>query len=67
MRYVPYGPDLEGVPNVVVDGRGNDATVLVLSHWPRNQTPTELKADSSTEIVLNYLRSPQSEAYRQGA
>jgi len=30
MRYVPYGPELEGTPNVIVDGRGNDATVLVL-------------------------------------
>ena len=67
MRYVPYGPELEDVPNVVVDGRGNDATVLVLSHWPRNGTPPELKADSSTEIVLNHLRSPQREAQRRGA
>ncbi len=67
VRYVPFGPELESVPNVVVDGRGNDATVLVLSHWPRNRTPPELKADSSTEIVLNYLRSPQREAYRRGA
>ena len=67
MQYIPYGPELEGVPNVVVDGRGNDATVLVLSHWPRNQTPPELKADTSTEIVINYLRSPEREAYRQGA
>ena len=67
MRYVPYGPELEDVPNVVVDGRGNDATVLVLSHWPRNGTPPELKADSSTEIVLNHLRSPQREAERRGA
>lgn len=67
MRYVPYGPELEGVPNVVVDGRGNDATVLVLSHWPRNRTPPELKADSSTEIVFNYLRSRQRDAYRRGA
>jgi hypothetical protein len=67
MRYVPYGPELEPLPNVVVDGRGNEATVLVLSHWPRNRTPPELKADSSTEIVLNYLRSPQRETYRQGA
>ncbi|MDP3767163.1 MAG: hypothetical protein Q8S13_04040, partial [Dehalococcoidia bacterium] len=30
-------------------------------------TPQELKADSSTEIVLNFLRSPQREAYRRGA
>ena len=67
MHYVPYGPELERVPNVVVDGRGNEATVLVLSHWPRNRTPAELKADSSTEIVLNYLRSPERERYRRGA
>jgi len=67
MEYVPYGDDLAGVPNVVVDGRGNDATVLTLSHWPHNRTPPELKADSSTEIVINYLRSPKRETYRRGA
>jgi len=67
MRYVPYGPELENTPNVIVDGRGNGATVLALTHWPRNQTPPELKADTSTEIVINYLRSPQRESYRQGA
>lgn len=67
MRYVPFGPELEGVPNVVVDGRGNDATVLELSHWPRSRTPAELKADTSTEIVLNYLRSPKRDEYRRGA
>ena len=67
MRYVPYGPELEHTPNVIVDGRGNDATVLVLSHWPRNRTPAELKADSSTEIAINYLRSAERGAYRRGA
>lgn len=67
MRYVPFGPDLESTPNVIVDGRGNDATVLVLSHWPRNKTPRELKADSSTEIAINYIRSPERETYRRGA
>ena len=67
MRYVPYGPELESTPNVIVDGRGNGATVLTLSHWPRNDTPPELKADTSTEIVINYLRSSQREAYRQDA
>jgi len=67
MKYVPYGPELENTPNIIVDGRGNAATVLVLSHWPRNKTPAELKADSSTEIAINYLRSPERERYRQGA
>ena len=67
MQYVPYGPELEGVPNVAVDGRGNAATVLELSHWPGNRTPPELKADTSTEIVLNCLRSPEREGYLAGA
>jgi len=67
VRYIPYGPELEGVPNVVVDARGNSATVLELSHWPRTGTPAELKADTSSAIVLNYLRSPEREAYRRGA
>ena len=67
MRYVPYGPELDGVPNVIVDGRGNDATVLELSHWPRNRTPGELKADTSAETVVNYLRSPRREEYRREA
>ncbi|MCH8993622.1 MAG: hypothetical protein IH959_01475 [Chloroflexi bacterium] len=67
MQYVPYGPELAGVPHVIVDGQGNDATVLALSHWPGNQTPPELKADSSTEIVLNYLRSSRRDEYRRDA
>ena len=60
MPYVPFGPELEGVPNVIVDGTGNDATVLMLSHWPGASTPVELKADTSAEIVLNFLRSPDT-------
>jgi hypothetical protein len=67
MRYIPFGPELDNTPNIIVDGRGNDATVLVLSHWPRNKTPAELKADTSTGIVINYARSPERERYRAGA
>ncbi len=67
MQYAPYGLELENVPNVIVDGRGNDATVLVLSHWPGNATPPELKADTSTEIVINYLRSAKRDEYIAGA
>ncbi len=61
MRYVPFGLELEGVPNVIVDGVGNNATVLALSHWPGASTPAELKADTSAEIVLNYLRSTDAD------
>ena len=67
MRYVPSGPDLHGVPNVTVDANANAATVLELSPWPGNKTPGELKADTSTEIAVNYLRSPQPDSYRRGA
>ncbi len=67
MRYVPFGPELEGVPNVIVDGVGNEATVLALSHWPGAATPAELKADTSAEIVLNYLQSPNADSLRGGA
>ena len=67
MRYVPFGTELEGVPNVIVDGVGNDATVLALSHWPGAPTPVELKADTSAEIVLNYLQSPDADSLRGGA
>jgi hypothetical protein len=43
---------------VIVDGASADNTVLTLSHWPHSGTPAELKADTSTAIVFNYLDSP---------
>jgi len=67
MQYMRFGPDLEGVPNVIVDGAGIDSTVLVLSHWPGSATPAEFKADTSTEIVLNYLRSDRADELLSGA
>lgn len=57
MKYVPYSK-LEGVPNVVVDGAAQQDTVLTLSHWPGSGSPTEFRADTSAEIVLNYLDTP---------
>jgi hypothetical protein len=54
MKYVPYS-ELSGVPNVVVDGAAQNDTVLTLSHWPGSGSPPEFRADTSTEIVMNYL------------
>jgi hypothetical protein len=54
MRYVAY-TELSGVPNVIVDGAAQSDTVLTLSHWPGSGSPAEFRADTSTEIVLNYL------------
>lgn len=59
MNYVPY-TELSGVPNVIVDGAPQDDTVLTLSHWPGSTSPPEFRADTSTEIVLNYLAKPDA-------
>lgn len=55
-RYVPYGEAAQA-PNIVIDGTPNDNTVLPLSHWPHSGTPWKLKADTSVEVVFNYLAS----------
>jgi hypothetical protein len=54
MKYKAYS-ELSGVPNVIVDGAAQGDTVLTLSHWPGSGSPPEFRADTSTEIVLNYL------------
>src|SRR5262245_13199940 len=56
MRFLPY-PNAT-VPNVIVDGASNSHTVLTLSHWPKSGSPRELKGDTSTAIVFNYLDAP---------
>lgn len=63
MKYLPFGAELEGVSNIMVDSLRSPDTVLELSHWPGNRTPTPYKADTSTEIVLNFLRSPVRDSY----
>ncbi len=57
MKYLSYSK-LEGVPNVIVDGASHKDTVLTLSHWPGSSSPPEFRADTSTEIVVNYLATP---------
>ena len=59
MRYVPYHR-LANLPSIIVDGKANDSTVLTLSHWPSSNTPVELKADLSAEIVYRYLNNSDS-------
>jgi hypothetical protein len=57
LKYIPYS-QLQGVPNIVVDGAAQQDTVLMLSHWPGSGSPPEFRADTSTEMVLNYLAAP---------
>lgn len=59
MQYLAYEQSAQ-VPNIIVDGAANVGTQLTLSHWPGNETPPELKADLSAEIVFNYLSQPDS-------
>jgi hypothetical protein len=54
LTYAPFGETLD-VPNVVVDGSANRATVLTLSHWPGTDCPRELQADLSAEMAFRYL------------
>lgn len=35
MHYVP-DQELKELPNIIVDGSGNQHSVLVLSHWPHS-------------------------------
>jgi hypothetical protein len=57
MRYVPYG-ELDGIPNVVVDGARHPDSLIVLSHWPKSGSPPELRDDLSAQIAFRYLDRP---------
>jgi len=57
-RYCPYS-QLGDQPNIIVDGKAHQATVLTLSHWPWNSTPPDLLRDTSTDIVFAYLDAPE--------
>jgi hypothetical protein len=59
LRFAPY-QDTAQVPNVVVDGRANAATVLTLSHWPQAPCPRDLRRDLSAQSALAYLDAPSS-------
>ena len=57
MQFIAYDAAAT-VPNIVVDGAAAPGTVLTLSHWPKSGTPAALRADTSAEIVFNYLDTP---------
>jgi|GEM_PF-269339 len=56
MRFEFYTDALENVPKLSVDGTVPNS--IHFSHWEGNQTPAEVKADTSTEIALNLVASP---------
>jgi Family of unknown function (DUF6687) len=56
MRFEFYTEALDDVPKLSVDGTVSNS--IHFSHWNGNETPPELKADTSTEIALNLVASP---------
>ena len=64
MRFEYYHPGLDNVPKLSVDGTVPNS--VHFSHWEGNETPLELKADTSTEIALNLVASPQQSQFTRG-
>ena len=60
MRFQFYSEALDNVPKLAVDG--TVANSIHFSHWEGNTTPPEVKADTSTEIALNVVSSPNRAA-----
>jgi len=56
MRFEFYTEELADVPKLSVDGTVDNS--IHFSHWEGNRTPAGLKADTSTEIALNLVASP---------
>ncbi len=64
MRFEIYHAGLDNVPKLSVDGTVSNS--IHFSHWEGNQTPDEVKADTSTEIALNLVASPNKQRLTQG-
>ena len=64
MRFEYYTDALANVPKLSVDGTVGNA--IHFSHWKGNETPASVKADTSTEIALNLVASPNREELTRG-
>lgn len=64
MRFEYYHAGLDDVPKLSVDGTVPNS--LHFSHWQGNETPSALKADTSTEIALNLVGSPDLQELTRG-
>ncbi len=56
MRFQFYDESLDQVPKLSVDGTVGNS--IHFSHWEGNETPAEVRADTSTEIALNLVAAP---------
>jgi hypothetical protein len=64
MRFEFYHEGLADVPKLSVDGTVDNA--VHLSHWEGNATPADLRADTSTEIALNFVASARRDEIARG-
>ena len=64
MRFEFYSEAIDNVPKLSIDGTVPNS--IHFSHWNGNETPAELKADTSTEIALNLVTSPNKDDLTQG-
>ena len=64
MRFQFYTDELETTPKLSVDGTVGHS--VHFSHWEGNETPAEVKADTSTEIAINLVTSPNRDALTNG-
>jgi len=64
MRFEFYHDGLADVPKLSVDGLVPNS--VHLTHWQGNETPAELRADTSTEIALNLVASPRRDELTRG-
>ena len=64
MRFEFYTDALEDTPKLSVDGTVPNS--IHFSHWEGNETPAELRADTSTEIALNLVASPDCDSFTKG-
>lgn len=64
MRFEFYTDALENTPKLSVDGTVPNS--IHFSHWEGNETPAELRADTSTEIALNLVASPNRDSFTKG-
>jgi len=64
MRFEFYTEAIANAPKLSVDGTVDNS--IHFSHWEGNTTPAEVKADTSTEIALNLVASPNRAALTNG-
>ena len=64
MRFEFYHDGLADIPKLSIDGTVDNA--IHFSHWEGNETPAELKADTSTEIALNLVAAPNRDELTRG-